>query len=505
MALNFGILQPIAQRAQPVEGGRAMGGENTGLSSLGSGFMEGLKQGQDIKNAQTENEIKQQLLQQETMKTGAMQQSVIDAQTLRDAAQEGTQQYIDALIQTGNQPGAIDFQNKLIDQQKQLDTLKESDAKAYTATVAIQSQFWGRIQQGSTDPKTGQIDPQKATQTYNLLYPNLPDSAKKGLGPQFDMNQMMAGLTTLQLAHAEQLEKAKSDAVAKGAGTTPLQQNTKFLNDLQNKANAGDPDAKQQLDIAKQLEPHQQKAISIASMLLTSNSEATKQYYKLAADLPTLNEIHIQTQVANGLLDKSQKEGIVYGPGAGKLTGQLTTTGQELTKVLNTIVPLTATALHIPATALRSTAMISLIKGMNPTTSQYPEAIRWVTHYMDYLQAVDQHGIWEAQKKLLEPASTEDPEGYKRWIDNNPDPLKTAKAPDFEEIYKIVPEARSLGIEKDAGAIQTRANGGSIQTPSLDNNAPKAYKLNGKPFDMNAAIKATGLSEQEIVKQAGLQ
>lgn len=504
MAANYGILQPLQMNREPLMGTGIRAPEvmapPSGVDNFASGLLNGLKTGQEIQNLRIAGQIGQQQLLREQMTTKEQEQKEMDAQTIRDAGKQGSDAYIKALVATGNQPAAVDFMNKQIDYKKNLDTLKDADNVAYSNTVAVQTGFWGRVMMGSKDPKTGNIDPNKAAQTFNMLYPNLPDDAKKGIPAKFDMNTMMAGLTSLQFAHAEQLEKAQTDAEAK-TGATPLMKNTAFLNDLQTRANKGDQDAAQQLKIAQSLNPEQQKSLSVASFLLKDNGEATKQYYKLAADLPTLNEIHIQTNVAQQLLKESEKEGLAYGPGAGRLTGQLTATGQKLTKVLNTIVPLTATALHIPATALRSTAMISLIKGMNPTTSQYKEGINWVVNYMDYLQAVDRHGIWEGQKKLLEPFETEDPEGYAKWLKNNPDPLKGKDAPDFKEIYKVVPEAKGLGIEEDLSTVKDGAFGGTTNS----NTTPKQYMLNNKPFDMQKAMQSTGLSEDEIVRQAGLK
>jgi hypothetical protein len=214
MPVNFGILSPLQNNAPTLQGSAPSLSPRPvrdPVNELSNGFLDAYQKGQQIQNSNLQNQVGQQNLQQETMKTNQMQQDVKDASSIREGAQQGADQYIKALIATGKQPEAVEFQTRLISQQKANADAKTADAQSYSALTGAQGLFWSRVQMGSTNPD-GTVDQQKAQSTFNMLYPDLPSSIKKTIPEQYSQNNMMAGMTIHALDLADAAAKNPSEA-----------------------------------------------------------------------------------------------------------------------------------------------------------------------------------------------------------------------------------------------------------------------------------------------------
>jgi hypothetical protein len=70
--------------------------------------------------------------------------------------------------------------------------------------------------------------------------------------------------------------------------------------------------------------------------------------------------------------------------------------------------------------------------------------------------------------------------------------------------YALSQAKQDTGLWNDIKSTVSNI-GSAVSAAVTSKTSTKSYTLGGKPFDMEAAKKATGLSEAQIVKQAGLQ
>ncbi len=136
---------------------------------------------------------------------------------------------------------------------------------------------------------------------------------------------------------------------------------------------------------------------------------------------------------------------------------------QKIQKLLSGI-PIAVKAMYgvTPGNRLTTTELQQLNKASGSTAIN-KDALQWVLNRLIPQSEGIIHDNWIKEKDFYKNAGGET---YKNWANSNPEP-------------------------------QHNYNNSSI--------SQKSYQLNGKAFDMEAAKKATGLSEDEIVKQAGLK
>lgn len=231
---NFGLLQPIQQVAQPMQGSAPGASapairQTDPLQDLSSGFLNAYQQGQQIQQndqamerGEQQLKIGDQVLQQETLKTDEAKTQAEIAKATRDAATKGVEgllQYYDSHDPVN---GAV-FRKQLSEQQQTEANAQKADAEAYGSSIKVRGDFVGIVNQGRNDEEKAQI--------WQIQRSGMPDSVKKLVPEKYTPQAEQAMMSILSFAHADYMLKNPKD------NQTAAQKDLQRLATLQTKSN----------------------------------------------------------------------------------------------------------------------------------------------------------------------------------------------------------------------------------------------------------------------------
>ncbi len=203
MPVNYGLLQPIQQVAQPMQGS-APGASapaisnQTSLADETKGFLSAYQAGQQIQGNDQALKIGEQNLQQQTIQTDEMKTKAQIAKDTREAATQGVQgllQYYD----THDPVGGSVFRKSLADQQQTEANAQKADAEAYGSSIKVRGDFVGIVNQGRNDEEKAQI--------WQIQRSGMSDSVKKLVPEKYTSQNEQAMMSILSFAQADYLSK----------------------------------------------------------------------------------------------------------------------------------------------------------------------------------------------------------------------------------------------------------------------------------------------------------
>lgn len=218
--------------------------------SLAGGLMSGLQAGQQARlQRQAADQsaqlfpLQKQLLEQNVAKgqseAAGAEAARRDAATLRAAAQESYQAYIEAAMKIDPaQALAVvkqqaDIKKTLADATSSEEEAKTKGAANYYNIATGMADLAGSSLSRATNPQTGQVDWNTANQVYQQGLKFLPEGIQKAVPPQLDQGTF-ANLSVLGAdAHASQIEKES------GKNKTSLEKDQNYRDRLQAKVDAG--------------------------------------------------------------------------------------------------------------------------------------------------------------------------------------------------------------------------------------------------------------------------
>lgn len=371
------------------------------------------------------------------------------------------------------------------------------------------------MRQGQVSPdtqaKAQQAGQMAGQQVYGLLTSQLDPATQQSLK---DKGLDQWNLATNHALHSQALDTVVAQKQAQEAKDekdySPAVKTALAQGKLQTKVDNGTAttDEKNALNMLNSKSKLNQDTKESAFTKEIWGAAGQKYYTTMRQNTATYDTVKEQADVASSLLNQAKKEGLVYGPGAGKLTGTMTQNGQELGKVLASMIPLTVKVLGIPATALRSASMIGIVQKMNPTDQQYIKSQEWILNYMNYLSATAEQREWKEQSDMVHMHEKDSPDEVKSWDKKNPNPMTQVKQPNFAELYKINPQFQQLGIEKDLDTAQQAAQNKVDQARSDSGQDQSSQNQPGKVManqvnDLKNGETATAPNGDKVVYNNG--
>ncbi len=221
---NFGLLQQIA----PPQVVGQLPVQPNPVDQGAQGIMQGLLQGQQMK-------ANNQDIQMNDLKLQQAQQAVQDSNTLRAAAKQGEQQYINAQMQM-NPEAAQDYLFKKAQVKNALATAYKTNQEGtavglsnYSTALQIQAQLANAALSGKT--------PQQQQQIWSHGYQLLPSQTQKVVPKQFDQQTAVA---TIVLA-----KENMADFMAKQEAKRGPSKDVQTLDELQNQRDTLESNIKQ--------------------------------------------------------------------------------------------------------------------------------------------------------------------------------------------------------------------------------------------------------------------
>lgn len=505
MPQNFGLLAPLQQQAQPLNGSApsvpALRPQADGLNEFTNGFLNAYSQGQQIQSNDQALKIGDQTLQQQTMKTDEMRTQASEAQQLREAAQKGVQGLVQYYDQHDPVGGAV-FKKTLADQQLAEANAKKADSEQYNASLGSRGQFYGIVNTGRDDKEKAQI--------WAIQRDSMPDSLKKIVPEQYSPQNLQAGMSILTFAMADY--KAKHpESTASNSPTGKYQDdiNNKEKDIVNKKAQGIDTTKDEgQLDQLKQgavktvtptnlvSTPEQQITTATTTKTLTEGQTEAETSRKNLTNLLTMKSLD-KGDVASGTFANASigaKKGVAA---MGQLFGiniDPKTAPSEAFNALATNVQLNLQTLLKGSTSDKD---LETVKKGAPQISNTKEG----------RQLMYSIGI------MKEASTIQRQEFRQQWAQQHKGSL--IGADDAWDTFinsdtRLDPKTGDVNVSKYGSKYFKPFLNEEYAQKAQDKQASSAtpagsYTLNGKPFDMEAAKKATGLSEEEIKKQAGLK
>lgn len=474
--MNWNLLQGI----QPGQGAiasapAAPGGGGGGADSLAGGISAGLSQGTSMAASRQNMAAQQQQMEfnkqmnpmkiqeaqqtldynsqmnplkvqqgQQTVEGGAIdlqekKQKQIDAQTLRAAAAQGEQQWLDAKMQ--QDPEAAQKYN-----------LAKADVAArIAATAGINEDTKGKgldnaskisnIQGQIYNAALGSTDPAMREKIYQAGKATLPKDLQTSMPAQFDEGTAVATLTLAKQNMADWLEKNQ------GKNMSSAQKDDQRQIALQNKVNSGTANAndKAELDMIQGRRAAIEKRGQPTNPL---DSELAKTDSKQASDAQTSREsmktFHDDVNSAREILTKVPDAALGPAVNITKLN-KLNPEIQKLQSTLNGLA-LQAKELYKLGSGQGFTdADRDFLTEVVGNTAINKRPLGEILDRMDDLAGKAHYNSWKKESNVRKKAS-----GYDQWLQDNPEPSKS-----WDKISK--PDQTSGGFQ--AGQIYQDANG----------------------------------------------
>jgi hypothetical protein len=477
MAINWGTLT-----GQNPTGGVVanlpMVPQSNGLNSLASGLMEGAKVGSDINRTNVLNKATEQgmLAQQQQMDQSAqlfplqmeqergrateastkarmLLQAEKDINNIRAAANQGEAEYTKVLMKTDPMKAQEyfkakqDYQTAILQTAGQMAQTKQQELKL-AANLSIQG-----YQMAEESHNADLIDPGSGAKVYAFKLKQMGPTLS-AMFPQ-EWNENTNGLLHFsgmsQIANIQEAELKKSQ--------TSTQKDLQRIGQLEEKTSLTKSE-KIELDGLKAVQAGKERG-QVNNAYDQEIASADKTTLTAAMD-SRAKMISFRDFNEQAIKQLPKVPGYALGPISSAL--KLDALSQEAQVLKGYLAASTLLAKDIlglkGGTQGFTEGERKFVEQVAGGTFQNKVSLKQLTETMRDLSYKVELREWNKESSIRKNGS---PDVYNRWLEANPKP----------------------------------------SMPSSEM-ASKSYSLNGKPFDMEAAKKATGLSEEEIVKRAGL-
>lgn len=454
MAINFGILQQL--NSPQVMGSLPVNNQPSNANSLSSGIMQGMLQGQQMQKNNQDIQLGDIQLQ------NARQQQA-DSQTLRAAAQKGEDSYLSAQMQI-DPSKAVEYKMHKAQTESLLATASKTkkegdkiDLENYTAA----SNIYGTAAHAALAGQT----PEQQQQIWMTQRERMPEYLKKNAPEQFSESW---GVSSMVIA-----QQAAADFAA------------------QEEAKKGAPDSVKSVNIL------QDKRRNLEASIKKAQAEG-----KDTTDLErVLNETNteIQTKTTNRQTMAQDSYQIKFGEERGKQNAaSLSKSETKIKDISNTSISIQAAKRdlkNVPKAAMNPITSILGLQKLVPSFQNFDQKIQDISLSIkdNRYNIGSGQGFSNKDAERLEAISKGGSGAYKETAQSALDfldrALEYAKHQEYKNMDTIMKES-----------------GKDYDSWKASHPAPEtSYFLGDSRFNMEAAKKKyPNLSEEEIVKQAGL-
>jgi hypothetical protein len=477
MGIMWNALQPI--QAPGVVAQLPTVPPNQSADTLAGGLMSGIAAGQNIA-------INNQNMKMNDIKLRAAKQGEMDAQTLRAAAQQGEEAYLKAQMQIDPNAGQ-DYLLKKAQVKNTLAMASNNEAEAagkgldaYSKLVNIQGQLANAALAGKT--------PEQQQKIWEYGWNQLPEQTKKLVPQTFDQNTAIASLTLAKENMADYMEKKRAEAKPSDTRKRIDEVNAARQSAGQARLTPAEEAKTLQQGLDSSIAPRAQQLPANQQVNIATTTDRLKETGKTATiatqQLSTLNQLEQLNDTAfagrGSGVELKVKQFLDF---AGFPVGK----GVSATEAFNSVVKNAQLNAQTMLKGSSSDRDMEIVSQTGPQLENTKNGRKLMISSAKYKAKIDQ------QYNAFLNA----------WQNKNSGSLDGAD----EQWNKFVQSRRDFdkkNLTFDSNAINEKSWSPFLD-PSYSSTSGKSYTLSGKPFDMEAAIKATGLSEEEIVKQAGLQ
>ena len=429
MPLNFGLLQPIQQQAQPMIGqgttSNTTASNPTSLADETKGFLSAYQSGQQIQ--QNDQALKQgdQKLEMGDMALKEARDKMKLSDTLRAVADKGDGAIINAYKAAGQPEMAVDYQIKLDQARQNKANAGILEAGEHKAVIETTGNFYQNVAT-ATDPKTGQLDPQKASLIWDMQHKQLPDSIKKFVPEHFDPNSFYVGMSNNKREMADYLDKHPNDT--KNSLQKAQIGRTEAEQKLQQAQASGDPaaiaDAQRTVDESNKYVNKEANPTKMVNSPLDQNlGEQDAKIAKDASDTrASMTQFKATASEAQKALEKTPA--LALGPVASVLNVQNASPEVQVLRSSLNALALQAKELYKLGSGQGFTDadrdFLTMIVG-NP--GQYKGSVKTILNKMQELSDRVTKQNWNRENGIRKSSTN-----YDQWLEANPDPSKPHKA-----------------------------------------------------------------------------